>query len=238
MGHGKRYDYVIFDADLTLLEFNEDERRAFRAAFSRAGVSVTEEDIESCRKLSDDNWASLGLNDVHLPEMQQTYHERYRKHVSTLFDRLQTIYPLGTSRKEAEEEFMNTLQFPSHTVSGAEETVRALSEKYRVCIATNGLTALQNGRLTAFAPFLYRVFISEELGVIKPDPVFFRRVLKELNVSAEKCLMVGDSLSSDIAGANAVNMDCVWFNRKKIPRPEGVRITAEIECLTKLKEML
>lgn len=238
MGYGKRYDYVIFDADLTLLEFNEDERRAFRAAFSRAGVCVTDEDIEACRKLSDGNWASLGLNDVHLPETQKEFHVLYRKHLSTLFDRLHKVYPFGEFCKEAEEEFINTLCFPSHTVSGAEETVRALSQTYRICIATNGLTAMQKGRLSSLAPYLYRVFTSEELNVIKPDPAFFQAVLKELSASPEQCVMIGDSLASDIAGANAIGMDCIWFNRHKKPRPDGVRLTAEIETLNELLNIL
>lgn len=238
MGYGKRYDYVIFDADLTLLEFNEDERRAFRAAFSRAGVRVTDEDIEACRKLSDGNWASLGLNDVHLPETQKEFHVRYRKHLSTLFDRLHKIYPLGEFRNAAEEEFINALHLPSHPVAGAEETVRALSQTYRICIATNGLTAMQTGRLSSFAPYLYRVFTSEELNAIKPNPAFFQAVLKELNASPEQCIMIGDSLASDIAGANAVNVDCVWFNRHKKPCPEGVRLTAEIERLNELLNIL
>ena len=31
------YDYLIFDADHTVIDFDADERRAFRAAFAAAG---------------------------------------------------------------------------------------------------------------------------------------------------------------------------------------------------------
>ena len=238
MGQLKRYDYVIFDADMTLIEFNEDERRAFRAAFSRAGVSVGAEAIEACRRISDSNWAELGLNDVHLPEIQKEYHAIYRKHVSTLFALINKLYPLGARIKEAEETFLRVLCNPSHTVDGAEEIVRFLAKDYRICIATNGLSAMQTGRLTAFTPYLYRTFISEEMGCIKPNKAFFKIVLQSLGALPQACLMVGDSLSSDIAGARAAGIDCVWFNRFRKPRPAGLQITAEIERLAQLKELL
>lgn len=238
MGQRKRYDYVIFDADMTLIEFNEDERRAFRAAFSRAGVSVGAEVIEACRRISDSNWAELGLNDVHLPEIQKEYHAIYRKHVSTLFALINKLYPLGARIKEAEETFLRVLCNPSHTVDGAEEIVRFLAKDYRICIATNGLSAMQTGRLTAFTPYLYRTFISEEMGCIKPNKAFFEIVLQSLGALPQACIMVGDSLSSDIAGARAAGIDCVWFNRFRKPRPAGLQITAEIERLAQLKELL
>ena len=35
-----QYDYLIFDADHTVIDFDLDEKRAFRAAFDAAGVSI------------------------------------------------------------------------------------------------------------------------------------------------------------------------------------------------------
>ena len=36
------YDYIIFDADHTVIDFDADERRAFRAAFRAARKHSTE----------------------------------------------------------------------------------------------------------------------------------------------------------------------------------------------------
>lgn len=231
----KKYDYIIFDADHTLIDFDADERRAFYAAFGAAGISASAETVEDCWRFSYMNWGSLGLNDVHLPEIRSAYHDLYNAHVRALFDYADTVYGLNGRRERAEEAFMSALRQPSHPIDGAEEVVRALAEGYRVCVATNGLACLQKGRLRGFEQYLYRVFISEELGTIKPDPLFFNAVLRELNAPAGRCLMVGDSLSSDIAGANDAGMDCVWFDRRRHAVLENVAVTARI---TDLRELL
>jgi len=47
----------------------------------------------------------------------------------------------------------------------------------------------------------------------KPNPEFMWAAARELDVEPETCLVVGDSLKADIAGARAAGMRCVWVNR-------------------------
>jgi len=47
----------------------------------------------------------------------------------------------------------------------------------------------------------------------KPHPEFMWAAARELGVEPEACLVVGDSLRADIAGAKAAGMRCVWVNR-------------------------
>ena len=47
--------------------------------------------------------------------------------------------------------------------------------------------------------------------------------------------MIGDSLSSDIRGANNYGLPCCWYNPKGQPRPDDLRIDYEI---TDLRELL
>ena len=109
---------------------------------------------------------------------------------------------------------------------------------FATCIATNGLAAMQAGRLRELAPLFERVFVSEEMGVIKPDPAFFAHMLKALNATADRCLMIGDSLASDIAGACAAGLDSIWFNRRGAPLPAGIRVKAVIRDLRELLSIL
>ena len=142
---------------------------------------------------------------------------------------------VGTRKGAAEAAFSDTLAMAAHPVAGAAETLTVLAQKYRLCIATNGLAAMQAGRLSELAHLFFHVFVSETMGAIKPDAAFFERMLAALNTSSDRCLMIGDSLSSDIAGANAVGMDCIWFNRRGAALPDGVRVKAVI---TELKALL
>jgi len=43
----------------------------------------------------------------------------------------------------------------------------------------------------------------------KPEPLFFRELCRRLGVRPEKCVLVGDNLESDIAGAKGVGMHTI-----------------------------
>ena len=60
--------------------------------------------------------------------------------------------------------------------------------------------------------YFYRVYISEDIGVIKPLSAFFSRILDDLGARPGQCLMIGDSLESDVAGAKGAGIDSCWLN--------------------------
>jgi ribonucleotide monophosphatase NagD (HAD superfamily) len=43
----------------------------------------------------------------------------------------------------------------------------------------------------------------------KPEKIFFDELCNRLNVKSDKCILIGDNLESDIAGARAVGMATV-----------------------------
>ncbi len=232
------YDYVIFDADHTIIDFDADERRAFYAAFRAAGKEPTADMVEACWRFSAENWANLGLYNVHLPEIQARYHELYYTHVREIMAFADGAFGLGAQRERAERVFTEALSAAAHPVEDAPAVLAALSPRYKLCVATNGLSSMQAGRLAPLSPFLCRTFISEEMGFIKPNPAFFRAMTEELGAEPSRCLMVGDSLGSDVAGANAAGMDCIWFNRSGAPLPPAYRVKAVISHLNELLEIL
>ena len=64
---------------------------------------------------------------------------------------------------------------------------------------------------------------SSEVGRRKPDPAIFERALEELGVVPERALFVGDTLATDVAGAQAVGMracQAVWFRADDDAEPE------------------
>ena len=58
-------------------------------------------------------------------------------------------------------------------------------------------------------------FTSEDFRVYKPDPEFYRSILKETGWDPSECLFVGDSLGDDVFGPKAEGMKAVWLNRRK-----------------------
>jgi len=62
---------------------------------------------------------------------------------------------------------------------------------------------------------------SGEVPWRKPNPEFMWAAARELGLESEACLVVGDSLKADIAGAKAAGMRCVWVNREGVEVEEG-----------------
>ena len=98
---------------------------------------------------------------------------------------------------------------------GAMELLETLSRRYKLAVATNGLTLVQRARLqkSGFLPLLSGVFISQEMGVQKPDKAYYEHIFSAFGDDArEKYLMIGDSLSADIAGGINAGIDTCWYH--------------------------
>ncbi|MBQ7879968.1 MAG: HAD-IA family hydrolase [Clostridia bacterium] len=244
-GNNKRYKRLIFDADHTLLDYLADERAAFVRTYAALNMPLSEELLALSRHASETAWTEAGLYDVHDKNTQEKYHLFYRSHLEEVFTRVFAAFPCpkkDITPRLAGDMFLKELETGGNYIAGAEETLCALSDKtggsYEIYIATNGLSEIQRGRLQGLNEYLHGVYISEEIGAIKPLPAFFNAILKD-GVKAGECLMIGDSLSSDIAGAHAVGMDACWFNPKGLrsdgaPAPEyEIRGLSELTLLKK-----
>ena len=80
--------------------------------------------------------------------------------------------------------------------------------------------------------------VSEEVGVSKPDPKIFEVALERLGISADKAVMIGDSWAADVAGALAADIRPIWFNPRRLPRPEPDGRVEEIHALEPVEPVL
>ncbi|HLC81738.1 MAG TPA: HAD family hydrolase [Candidatus Nanoarchaeia archaeon] len=62
--------------------------------------------------------------------------------------------------------------------------------------------------------YFQKMFLSFELGLIKTDRPFLELVLKQLRLNPKDCLVVGDSLESDIAAAEQAEIKAILVDRK------------------------
>jgi len=69
------------------------------------------------------------------------------------------------------------------------------------------------------ADFFDAFICSGEVPWRKPNPVFMLAAAEALGVPASHCLVVGDSLQIDVAGAAAAGMRSVWIKRDDAPAP-------------------
>ena len=238
----KKYKYLLFDADHTLLKYTLDEKDALRRLFSKIGLPTDEEVLLLANRFSEETWTETGLYDVHSEEIQREYHNLYRTHLKGVFEKLFRLYPCDRSPEEVGEMFLLDLRKGGNYFPHTEEMLQGLSDKtggkYKICIITNGLAQIQYGRLEGLRKYFHKIYISEEIGFIKPRLEFFEYILKDLPAKKEECLVIGDSLSSDIAGANAAGIDTCWFNTRDEENTKGAKIEFQIHSLKELLEKL
>jgi len=73
---------------------------------------------------------------------------------------------------------------------------------------------------------LHTIAVSGDLGVRKPNPAIFFHALNSLNVAPEDAVMAGDSLSTDIVGAQRLGILAIWKPKPKVCEYINTRLLA------------
>ena len=107
----------------------------------------------------------------------------------------------------------------THTlVPGAREMLETLQSKgYRLFAASNSFGHLQRSRLehADILRYFEDTFISMDIGYDKPDIRFYEESLRRCGMQANEVLMIGDSMTTDVLGAQAAGIDALFFDRQK-----------------------
>lgn len=111
-----------------------------------------------------------------------------------------------------------------------------LAGRYRLGVVSNFYGNL-DGILSAegLRPFFSVVADSGVLGVIKPEPAIFLHAAKAVSATPSECVMVGDSIKRDMAGATGVGMKKALISVAKTAPDAGqdwtIRSVVELEAL-------
>ena len=128
----------------------------------------------------------------------------------------------------------------------AHRVVTALAPHYPLTIVSNGYVETQYIKLRKSglqSCFAHTVF-SEEAGVAKPDPRIMLLALERNrnqlpNLQPSQVLMVGDSLTTDIAAAQAAGIDSAWLKPHNQPlNPPSPQPTYTLSSLSDLLNLL
>lgn len=83
-----------------------------------------------------------------------------------------------------------------------------------------------------------KVLTSEDVRSYKPRAELFQAGLDALDLDPTQVLHVGDSIQSDVAGADALGTATAWVNRTNKPCPPGIEPTIEVASLNELLDWL
>ncbi len=120
------------------------------------------------------------------------------------------------------------------------KALKRLSKDYALGLLTNGTPDLQRRKMegAGVAEYFDQILISGDVGLGKPDKRIFEMILTRLKASPETSLMIGNSLTSDVQGAQGIGMQAVWINRSGKFRDDNVIPDWEISALDELDTIL
>ena len=198
----------LFDLDQTLLDFHASEYKALGIVLTRNGLSFSDEIYQAFKAYNKSLWLELEKGTI-------TRTELFTKRFRDVFARCEGD-PSGLDPLEVNDEFIRTMSVNGVLMDGALDLVKKVKEGIpcaRIYIASNGATINAKGRIasTGLDRYIDGIFISEDMGVTKPAAEFFDICLERIGEPRASCIMIGDSLSSDMLGAKNASLDSVWF---------------------------
>ena len=105
---------------------------------------------------------------------------------------------------------------------GAAELLRHLRERgKRLGLVTNGFSETHRDKiaLLRIGEYFDAIFIADEVGMLKPDPLLFAHACTTMHGSPSRSAMVGDRYDRDVRGAREAGLFTVWLNVRGEPLP-------------------
>ena len=199
---------IIFDWDDTLFEFKQYWKKAHEIAFhqnnyERYGVNF-DEFLEVYYSIDEELWNLMLNKEITLDEL------RINRLILTFKE-----FQINIESDEATSFFNNFFEIllknivPNYNLI---RNVKLLSNHFDLSILTNGKTAEQKEKI-ARAGFdgIMPHYISEDIGVEKPDMEAFKYVISERKINPSTTLMVGDSYYNDIIQAKKLGLKTVYI---------------------------
>jgi len=208
---------VFFDLGYTLINFEgnfykvlTDSYLALAESLVRSGVQIEPQDFSR--------------------KFEQTISEYYRTREIDLIERPvesylnQTLTDFGFSGlpdeiiQKALSDMYRLSESYWHLEPDALDTLETLkSYGYRLGLITNAANAPDSNRLIDkfnLRGFFETVLISAEEKIRKPDTRISSRALQRMEISPNQAVMVGDTLTADILGAQNTGIRGIWIKRR------------------------
>ncbi|MCC9166738.1 YjjG family noncanonical pyrimidine nucleotidase [Pontibacter harenae] len=232
----KAYKHILFDLDHTLWDFEKNSEETLFTLFEQYNLaSHGKFDCNSFYKkykfVNHLLWDLYNRGKINQQELRDT---RFKK----------TLMGLGLEEHEIPADISETYTYLCPTKSAlfpfTHEVLQYLQPKYGLHIITNGFKDVQAIKMNSskLQDYFKEVVTSECCGYKKPDNRIFEHALERIGVKPEDCLMIGDNLLCDVAGARAAGIDQVYFNPERLKTTHRPKPTYEIACLSELKEIL
>lgn len=229
-----KYKHLFFDLDHTLWDFDSNARETLLELFDRyelkkLGIPEAESFIAKYTEFNHQLWRDYHLSLITKEELRAT---RFSK-TFRFFQIEENLIP-----HQFEIDYVEICPTKTNLFPHAHEVLSTLKDRYQLHIITNGFKESSELKVQGsnIDQYFENMFVSEVIGLYKPDPALFHYALNAVDANPQEVIMIGDSLEADIIGARQAGIDQIYFNPHAAAHDENV--THEISSLKDLLLLL
>lgn len=218
---------IIFDLDDTLI----DSTGAYGRALERLGILPGNPDYVAARSFVKERLGegAAGARN-RLLYFKAMLESRGQNNATTLLE-LMTRYETALA-DDIRTQWMK-LERP--------KLFEALSARYPIVLLTNENLRTQLIKVSAIDPagkFFKRIITSEEIGFEKPDQRMFSAALRALAFPPDECIMIGDSVETDVMPAISQGMHAIFSDEFTRASSERINHALTIHDLNDLGSLI
>lgn len=230
-----KYTTIFFDLDDTLIDTRKSGKQALLDIYAHYN-------LQNYYPSFDDFFAIY--NEINLDLWSKYEHNKISK-----TDLMTQRFKLTLSDNEKlsdnqsldiNNQFMEYTTEKKNPIEGMFDVLDYLNNKYPMYILSNGFEEVQDKKITkaGINKYFKKVILSDQVGMNKPHPKIFNYALNMAGKEASQCIMIGDNLLTDIAGAKNCSIDQVWFNPDNKEHSHEILPTFTINQLPEIKNIL
>ncbi len=201
---------VIFDLDNTLIDWKDEFIFALENVLKDLKLNFSKEKIEEINNAIDES---------------ENHYEKLTK--EDFLDFVNRMCKVDLP-KEFVDKLIEAQKECSYQDKEVTETLKYLSEKYKIYLITNWFTETQEGRLkrAGLLKYFTKVY-GADINYYKPNLKAFEVILKMYD--AKDCVYVGDSLKKDILPALNVGMNAIWKTTEESDSYQTIKTIKELK---------
>lgn len=228
---GEHLDWILFDADHTLLDFDRSAHHALHHVLELNGKDLSEDQVNLYYRFNKQCWQEYERGLIDRETLARKRFELFFEAVG-----IDDMDPWETNR-------VYLAELPKHPyfLDQAMDLLERVRGHFKMGIITNGLKEVQRPRLqkTGIEGFFDVIVVSGEIGLAKPDGAFFQYAHDEMkHPTKDKVMVVGDSIYSDMLGGIDFGYRTCWYNPARSEAPDDIIPEYQVHSHKGLMELL
>lgn len=202
---------LIFDVDDTLYDLAAPFYRACNEIIPGLDEIILEKLFISSRTYSD-----VYLNQFFEGKISKSEMFKYRNRDAFLEHGIEITDDQIDKLEELYRKYQNDIKISNNIKKMFEK----LDKNWTLGIITNGQVKHQMNKIKVLGLDNYipekNIFVSEALGVSKPNKEAFLKPLKQMELNPKDCIYIGDTFGNDVEGSLNAGLNSLWYNHRNL----------------------